>query len=280
LEGDHGFEFLDDSFSGEFFGDIDTDESPFNILMGSRRFIEGWNCYRVSTIGLLNMGKSKGSQIIQLFGRGVRLKGYNNLMKRTKALVEEQLIDAAIIPSNIGLLETLNIFGIKADYVDTFKKQLEEEGIFEEEVLYLKIRKNTDLLKKSLMTMKLKEGAKFTDPLSLEYWETVPQILVDLRPKFESFVSGEGEVAKTQIEAQTIAVLNYLKYVNWERMYFDLCDYKQQKEYYNLYISKEKLKGIMEKNNYKVLQSFKNTLQNIITSIRENGRQTTCNMTY
>jgi hypothetical protein len=253
LEGGHSFEFLHDSFSSEFFGDIDTDESPINILMGSRRFIEGWNCYRVSTMGLLNMGKSKGSQIIQLFGRGVRLKGYNSLMKRTKTLVEEQIIDSGKVPTNIRLLETLNIFGIKADYVDTFKKQLEEEGISEEEVLYLKIKKNTDFLKKKLMTMKLKEGAKFTDPLRLEHWETVPQVIVDLRPKFESFVSEEGEVTKKQIEAQTIPVLNYLEYVNWDRVYFDLCDYKQQKEFHNLYISKEKPKEIMEKNNYKVL---------------------------
>jgi hypothetical protein len=253
LEEGDGFEFLDDPFSNPYFRDIDTDESPINLLMGSRKFIEGWNCYRVSTMGLLNMGKSKGSQIIQLFGRGVRLKGYNNLMKRTKTLIEEQMIDTDKVPPNINLLETLNIFGIKADYVDSFKKQLEEEGISEEDVLNLPIKKNDDFLKKNLITMKLKEGAQFTDPLTLEYSETVPQVVVDMRPRFESFISGEEEVERARIEAQKIPLPNYVSYLNWDKLYFDLCDFKQQKEYYNLYVSKEKLREVIAKNNYKVL---------------------------
>jgi len=37
------------------------------ILLGSKKFIEGWNSFRVSNMGLLNMGRTKGSQILQLF---------------------------------------------------------------------------------------------------------------------------------------------------------------------------------------------------------------------
>lgn len=253
LEAKKGLEFQDDSFSDAFFPSIDSEDSPINLLMGSKKFIEGWNCYRVSTMGLLNMGRSKGSQIIQLFGRGVRLKGYNNLMKRTQTLVEEQVLDRTNVPDNINLLETLNIFGIKADYVDTFRKQLEDEGISEEEVLHLEIKKNTDFLKKSLMTMKLKEGSQFTDALSLKYLDKVPRIVIDLRPGFESFVSGEEEVTKARIEEQTIPLADYMSYVNWDRLYFDLYDFKQQKGFFNLYVSKEALQDIIQKKNYKVL---------------------------
>jgi len=46
------------------------------LLIGSKKFSEGWSSWRVSSMGLMNVGKSEGSQIIQLFGRGVRLKGY------------------------------------------------------------------------------------------------------------------------------------------------------------------------------------------------------------
>jgi len=253
LEGKNGLEFQEDSFSSSFFPGIDSEDSPVNILMGSRKFIEGWNCYRVSTMGLLNMGRGKGSQIIQLFGRGVRLKGYNNLLKRTKMLVEEQILAQENVPSNIGILETLNIFGIKADYVETFRKQLEEEGISEEEVLCLKIKKNEEFLKKSLITMKLKEGAQFEDALSLEYSEAVPHVLIDLRPSFERYVSGEEEVSKARMEEHRLPVADYVDFVNWDRIYFDLYDFKQQRELYNLYISKEKLKEIILKKNYKVL---------------------------
>ena len=51
--------------------------SSINILIGSKKFSEGWNCWRVSTMGLMNIGQSEGSEIIQLFGRGVRLKLVN-----------------------------------------------------------------------------------------------------------------------------------------------------------------------------------------------------------
>ena len=37
--------------------------------------MEGWNSWRVSNMGLLNIGRNEGSEIIQLFGRGVRLRG-------------------------------------------------------------------------------------------------------------------------------------------------------------------------------------------------------------
>ena len=53
------------------------------MLIGSRKFTEGWSSWRVSTMGLLNMGQGEGSQIIQLFGRGVRLKGKGFSLKRT-----------------------------------------------------------------------------------------------------------------------------------------------------------------------------------------------------
>ena len=58
------------------FATINQPDSSLNILIGSKKFTEGWSSWRVSTMGLLNVGKSEGSQIIQLFGRGVRLKGY------------------------------------------------------------------------------------------------------------------------------------------------------------------------------------------------------------
>ncbi|WP_347273117.1 DEAD/DEAH box helicase family protein [Candidatus Kuenenia sp.] len=64
------------------FENIDKPQSPINVLIGSRKFAEGWNCFRVSVIGLINLGKTKGNKIIQIFGRGVRLKGLKNDGKR------------------------------------------------------------------------------------------------------------------------------------------------------------------------------------------------------
>ena len=100
-----------DSFGQSIFGTINNKDSKLNILIGSRKFTEGWSSWRVSTMGLLNMGKGEGSQIIQLFGRGVRLKGQDYSLKRnTKA----ELNQPHLRNLHLDKLQTINIFGTKA----------------------------------------------------------------------------------------------------------------------------------------------------------------------
>ena len=70
-------------FSGSLFHEINKPDSTVNLLIGSKKFTEGWNSWRVSTMALMNVGATEGSQIIQLFGRGVRLKGYDLSLKRS-----------------------------------------------------------------------------------------------------------------------------------------------------------------------------------------------------
>ncbi|CAN5907420.1 hypothetical protein BH11PSE12_BH11PSE12_25920 [soil metagenome] len=59
------FENETDDFGGALFGTINQKDSKLNVLVGSRKFTEGWSSWRVSTMGLLNMGTGEGSQIIQ-----------------------------------------------------------------------------------------------------------------------------------------------------------------------------------------------------------------------
>lgn len=112
------------------FSDIDLPASPINVLVGSRKFAEGWNCYRVSVIGLINLGSSKGNKIIQIFGRGVRLKGLQGDGKRRFiAHVEDcdALAGNDTPDKQLRRLETLNVFSLKASYLEVFLKGLEEE---------------------------------------------------------------------------------------------------------------------------------------------------------
>jgi hypothetical protein len=121
-----GLQTGDREFSGSLFHEINQPGSTVNVLIGSKKFTEGWSSWRVSTMGLMNVGKGEGAQIIQLFGRGVRLKGHGMSLKRsTKA----QLPDDIVRPKHIGALETLGIFGIHADYMAQFRDFLEEEGL-------------------------------------------------------------------------------------------------------------------------------------------------------
>lgn len=123
----HRAEILEPRFQ---FSTIDSPASPINVLIGSRKFAEGWNCYRVSAIGLINLGSSKGNKIIQIFGRGVRLRGLNGDGKRQHiehAESYEALRQADTPHNRLRRLETLNIFSLRASYLETFLKALEEE---------------------------------------------------------------------------------------------------------------------------------------------------------
>jgi len=102
-----------DQFKKSLFRSINKRDSPINVLMGSRKFIEGWDSWRVSTMGLMNFGRGEGSQVIQLFGRGVRLLGKDRTLKRSSELEVDP-------PSNLSLLERLNVFGVRADYMAQF----------------------------------------------------------------------------------------------------------------------------------------------------------------
>ena len=93
----------DSNFSEAMFASVKDSSSPVNLLIGSKKFVEGWDCWRVSTMGLMHVGRSEGAQIIQLFGRGVRLKGYQWSLKRSGHS------QAQARPPFIEELETLNV---------------------------------------------------------------------------------------------------------------------------------------------------------------------------
>ena len=111
------------TYAASLFERINKPDSTINLLVGAKKFTEGWSSWRVSTMGLMNVGRSEGSEIIQLFGRGVRLKGYDFTLKRSSHL------HALKPPKHIQLLETLNVFGIRSDYMKEFEEYLEEEGV-------------------------------------------------------------------------------------------------------------------------------------------------------
>ena len=111
------------------FRNIDRQESPINVLIGSRKFAEGWNCFRVSVIGLINLGSSKGNKIIQIFGRGVRIKGLKNNGKRTFLAHNNDYFELKNEkePDKLQKIETLCVFSLKKSYLETFTKAVNQE---------------------------------------------------------------------------------------------------------------------------------------------------------
>lgn len=246
-----------DDFGGALFGTLNNKDSRLNVLIGSRKFTEGWSSWRVSTMGLLNMGKGEGSQIIQLFGRGVRLKGKDFSLKRS--LPHER-------PKGLHLdkLESLNIFGVKADYMASFKDYLREEGITpSDEVLTLNFETKTNLPTGKLKTLALKDGYKDNQKLGFkrkvfptlyEFPEQfinketgkaklkLPHVLLDLYPRVEA-LSSSDKGAITTTEARHQGKLNQTLFpaFNWDRIYLALQEYKLQRSWSNLRLERQKL---------------------------------------
>ncbi len=243
-------------FEQSLFHKIEKKNSPINFLIGSKKFIEGWNSYRVSAMGLLNIGKKEGAQIIQLFGRGVRLRGYENLLKRSYALEYENQIPADIkTPNNLTILETLNIFGLNANYMATFKETLKEEGIEEYEKIILKI-KPTLPTKALYVPRSSEETNDFISSVQIvSFDQAINPIKIDLSSKIDILesrqefkqVDAASPVKENKIDKEILELIDY------EEIYIELLKYKDLKKYYNVYFTKESLKKILLSENYKIL---------------------------
>ncbi len=118
------------------FRNIDNESSPINILIGSRKFSAGWNSFRASQICLINFGTGSGPTIIQMFGRGVRLRGLNDDGKRTERhYVKENGGKTEFLPHSkenvlskekydlLKYLETLFIYSLRSTYLKRFVEE-------------------------------------------------------------------------------------------------------------------------------------------------------------
>lgn len=250
LENQDFVKLMEDEFSGSLFQEINRKDSSINILIGSKKFTEGWNSYRVSSIGLLNIGRSAGSQIIQIFGRGVRLKGYKRLLKRSKELPIKIKKDH---PTNIEILETLNVFGIKADYMEEFEEYLRSEDIATDRIkeIELPIELNKEFLNSGLVTLNLKEGINFKEDVNIQLNSNdVSFVEVNLLPKIEKISSNLSNSVEKEKPEQVKIDNIYINLCNWDRIYLEIVKYKRAKGYWNLLISKDVLKEIISKEKY------------------------------
>ncbi|MFQ6289738.1 DEAD/DEAH box helicase family protein [Yersinia enterocolitica] len=250
-EEDTTFDYQRDDFAKSLFHTLNDKDSQLNILIGSRKFTEGWSSWRVSTMGLLNMGRGEGSQIIQLFGRGVRLKGRNYSLKRSTPGERPRGL-------HLEKLETLNIFGVRADYMATFKQYLEDEGITpSDEILELNFETRPNMPNTKLKTLKLKDGYKdnqkhgfkrvyfpelYEVPAELQGKIKHPHIKLDLYPKLESIdTSRKGHNTPVNVRNEAKLDCKVISAFDFDRIYLAIQAYKIQRGWSNLRLDKQRL---------------------------------------
>lgn len=241
-----------DDFGGSMFGTLNSKDCQLHVLIGSRKFTEGWSSWRVSTMGLLNMGKGEGSQIIQLFGRGVRLKGKEYSLKRS---IPSQR------PKGVHLerLETLNIFGVNAGYMATFKEYLREEGITpSDEMIELNFETRPNLPKSKLKTLALKDGYKdnqikgfkrthypwlYEVPAEFAGKIKEAHIELDLYPKIEamSTQSKTSTTSDTSLRNKGKIARDTMALFDFDRIYLAMQEFKLLRSWSNLRLESSRL---------------------------------------
>jgi hypothetical protein len=257
---ENGLQIGEREFSGSLFHEINQPHSTVNLLIGSKKFTEGWNSWRVSTMGLMNVGQTEGSQIIQLFGRGVRLKGYDLSLKRSG---KAQLPEDVTRPKHIGVLETLSIFGIRADYMAQFRDFLEEEGlpINDDRIEFLlPVIRNlgtqklkTIRLKKTINGVSTEFGDAFRklgpvptlakpDPSKDKATEYLQknQVVLNWYPKIQAMKSigvAGGDTDATPNQAHLTG--RHVAFLNLDRLYFEMERFKAERGWYNLNLTRD-----------------------------------------
>ena len=234
-EDDSGMTLEEDSVSDSLFDDINESHTGINVLIGAKKFMEGWNSWRVSNMGLLNIGKKEGSQIIQLFGRGVRLRGRDFTLKRSQVLDGKH-------PRHLNLLETLNIFAVRANYMSQFRKYLESEGVEAEGSVELPffVRPNTDFLGKGLLVPRVLKGHSFaaSEHVVLEPDPSLRRVRVDMSLRVQTLESDDEGIVTAEAQSGDERSIpdESLDLVDWEQAYLDLLEHKQRKGLVNLVI--------------------------------------------
>lgn len=246
-------------FSSSLFHRINRTDATVNILIGSKKFSEGWSSWRVSTMGLMNIGQGEGSEVIQLFGRGVRLRGFEHSLKRSAHLDSAQRPES--IPENLNLLETLNVFGVRADYMQQFKAYLEEEGLPPNDGSMAKVTVpamlTVNLGEKPLKVLKVRDGAVFKRAVEFELPDATTyrgnRVVVDWYPKLQTLQSTGIQDATPEESETGVLSASHTAFFNWDQLNSRLQQFKNERGWHNLCIPRSTVQGLLASNDWYTL---------------------------
>lgn len=245
----------DTDFAESLFGRINERGSSLNVLIGSKKFTEGWSSWRVSTMGLMNIGRSEGSEIIQLFGRGVRLRGFEGSLKRSSALERP-------VPDDLPLIETLGIFGVRADYMQHFKDYLEEEGVPTNEArVELTLPVVRTPAAEALKVIGLRGGQDFKQAGPKVVLGPPPDALlkrpvaVNWYPKLEATQSRGVKTGDNGVTLQTGRLSGtHVALLNLDALTFELQRFKYERGWHNISVSKEAVQELLGRADWYTLE--------------------------
>ena len=240
----------DTGFAQKLFNEVDRADSTVNIVIGARRFIAGWNSWRVSTMGLMHVGVGEGPEIIQMFGRGVRLKGWNMSLKRHRESGAELPADGHWLTE----LETLHIFGLRANYMQTFRDLLQAEGTsVERETIILPVTWN--FAKNDLKMIRLREGLRYElssdrPVLPNPGRSDSPTVKMDLYSRLQTVEAGDGVVGRETEKALVKFKTHQIALFSRTRIYDKLLVRKRRMGWHNLTINRATVDSLLNQDDW------------------------------
>jgi len=242
-----GISVEQDVISESLFDNIKKDDSKINILIGSRKFIEGWDTWRVSSMCLLNIGVGQGPLIIQLFGRGVRLKGKGMTLKRSN-------------DEKVKSLETLSIYGIKAEYLKSFLETIRKEEV-EFETIKIPVKPMHKDKWNELYTLSKDENRRFEEGILRLKADERLSITIDILPRISEISSKDKRediiISQIKAEPSKLEFKDYVDLIDLDEIEREIYDFKIVRGYWNLVFDRNTLKTILlsEKNEIKAFQN-------------------------
>ena len=188
-------------------------------------------------------------------GRGLSMLGWNRSLKRSSEVANLEVPQPATLP----LLETLNIFGVRADYMVQFRDYLTQEGIDtdEREIVTLLTQQQTDFAHKGLLVIRPKIDTPFEEAVDLLLCaeEAIArQTEVDLHPRIAQMRSpglGTTQVPDEMNQPPIQLDERYFPLLDWWRIYHDVWQFRTQKGYRNITFNLPIMKAIIEGEYYR-----------------------------
>ncbi len=235
----------DDAMSGSLFAELDTPGSGLNVLIGSRRFAEGWDNFRVSSLTLLRLGQGEGSLIIQMFGRVVRFAGINRDGKRLEKA-----------PAELAPLQTAYVFGLKSGYLDTFLQSLSDNGIHKLTRVECDVRKHTPPVLKSVQAIAPHVRDFCVTATGASWLEGVNPIKVSLTASIATAKLKDGKtLALRGVVGQDITpeFKQWCLMLDRDALYREMVAWKRLQRWWNFSFDRQAIDSALASDKYEIL---------------------------
>ena len=235
----------DDALSHSLFTALDAPGSGLNVLIGSRRFAEGWDNLRASSLTLLRLGQGEGSLIIQMFGRVVRFAGVGGNGKR---------LDRP--PAVLAPLQTAYVFGLKSGYLDAFLQSLIDNGGPNSTRIECPTRKHTPRVLKSVSAIAPSAAAFQVSTKDVDWLLGINRIRISLTASVAALKLLDGKVSARQgVVGQDITAefRQWAVLLDRDAVYRELVEWKRTQRWWNFSFDRHAIDSALACQKYEVL---------------------------